>query len=167
MQIPFVGRRMRGVRHFGAISGILIKHGLGELAERLWGRGRAPNGTPKTAWPDPGRMRRVLEELGPSFIKLGQLMSTRGDIFPPEYIEELSKLQDRVPPVPFDGIQAVIEKELQRPLNAIFEHIDSQSMAAASVAQVHSARLRTGERVAVKVIRPGIDKRIRNDIKIR
>jgi ubiquinone biosynthesis protein len=166
MQIPFVGRRMRGVRHFGAISGILIKHGLGELAERLWGRGRAPNGTPKTAWPDPGRMRRVLEELGPSFIKLGQLMSTRGDIFPPEYIEELSKLQDRVPPVPFDGIQAVIEKELQRPLSAIFEHIDSQSMAAASVAQVHSARLRTGERVAVKVIRPGIDKRIRNDIEL-
>jgi ubiquinone biosynthesis protein len=166
MQIPFVGRRMRGVRHFGAISGILIKHGLGELAERLWGRGRAPNGTPKTAWPDPGRMRRVLEELGPSFIKLGQLMSTRGDIFPPEYIEELSKLQDRVPPVSFDGIQAVIEKELQRPLSAIFEHIDSQSMAAASVAQVHSARLRTGERVAVKVIRPGIDKRIRNDIQL-
>ncbi|RJQ83205.1 MAG: AarF/ABC1/UbiB kinase family protein [Desulfobacteraceae bacterium] len=166
MQLPLVGRRLRGVRHFGAISRVLIKHGLGEIAERLWGRGRTVKGAPRSGWPDPARIRRALEELGPSFIKLGQLMSTRGDILPPEYVEELSKLQDRVPPVPFSAIQAVIEKELQQPLTAVFEHIDVQSMAAASVAQVHSAQLKTGERVAVKVIRPGIDKRIRKDLEL-
>lgn len=166
MELPYVGRRVRGVRHFGAISRVLIKHGLGEVADRLWGRGKADKDAPKSGLPDPARIRRVLEELGPSFIKLGQLISTRGDIFPPEYIEELSKLQDRVPPVPFSAIQAVIEKELQRPLPDIFEHIDPECMAAASVAQVHSARLKTGERVAVKVIRPGIDKRIRNDLEL-
>jgi ubiquinone biosynthesis protein len=82
-------------------------------------------------------------------------MSTRGDIFPPEYIEELSKLQDRVPPVPFDDIRKVIEQELGMPLDALFDHIDPNAMAAASVAQVHSARLQSGEKVAVKVIRPG------------
>jgi len=163
---PFSSRRIRGVRHFGAISRILIKHGLGEVGDRLWGRGRKATRVAGSAWPDPARIRHALEELGPSFIKLGQLMSTRGDIFPPEYIEEFSKLQDRVPPVDFEAIQATIERELRQPLDAVFDHIDSQSMAAASVAQVHAARLKSGERVAVKVIRPGIDKLIRKDIEL-
>ncbi len=166
MYFPFGGRRIRGIRHFGAISRILIKHGLGEVAERLWGRTRTEAGSTRTALPDPTRIRKALEELGPSFIKLGQLLSTRGDLFPPEYIEELSKLQDQVPPVPFEQIQYVIEKELRRPLGDVFEEINQRAMAAASVAQVHSARLRSGEKVAVKVIRPGIDKRIRKDIEL-
>lgn len=166
MFLPFRSRRLRGIRHFGAISSILMKHGFGEVVERLRGRKPAKDGGAPSGLPDPARIRKALEELGPSFIKLGQLMSTRGDIFPPEYIEELSKLQDRVPPVPFEEIKKVIEQEMRRPLDALFDHIDPNAMAAASVAQVHSARLQSGEKVAVKVIRPGIDKRIRKDIEL-
>jgi ubiquinone biosynthesis protein len=166
MVFPFRSRRLRGIRHFSAISGILIKHGLGELAERLRGRKGAKVDAAPSGLPDPARMRVVLEELGPSFIKLGQLMSTRGDILPPAYIEELSKLQDRVPPVPFAGIQKVIEKELRLGLDKLFDHIDPVAMATASVAQVHSARLKSGEKVAVKVIRPGIADRIQKDIEL-
>jgi predicted unusual protein kinase regulating ubiquinone biosynthesis (AarF/ABC1/UbiB family) len=88
----------------------------------------------------------ILEELGPSFIKLGQLMSTRADLFPPEYIDEFTKLQDQVPPVPFDGIRRLIEDELGQPLDQLFDSIDETAMAAASVAQVHTARLKTGEK---------------------
>ena len=157
------GYRLRGIRHFGAISRILLKHGLGEFGERIWGKRR---GSAKTGLPDPARVRRALEDLGPSFIKLGQLLSTRGDVLPPEYIEELSKLQDQVPPVPFDQIHPVIEGELRRPLEDIFDHIDPQPLAAASVAQVHEARLKNGARVAVKIIRPGIDKRIQKDLQL-
>ena len=166
MQFPFGSRRIRGIRHFGAISRVLIKHGLGEVSERLWSRKKAAAGRVKSGLPNPARIRRALEELGPSFIKLGQLMATRGDMFPPEYIEEFSKLQDSVPPVPFEEIQAIIERELKQPLHDVFDHFNPQSMAAASVAQVHSAYLKSGEKVAVKVIRPGIDKRIRNDIEV-
>jgi ubiquinone biosynthesis protein len=161
MQLLSGSRRIRGIGHFAAISHILIKHGLGELSERLFGRRRVGA---KSGLPDATRIRRVFEELGPSFIKLGQLLSTRGDILPVEYIEELTKLQDRVPPVPFDEIRRTIEQELQQPLETLFAHFEPRAMAAASVAQVHAARLKSGERVAVKVIRPGIDKRIRKDI---
>ncbi|UCD80382.1 MAG: AarF/ABC1/UbiB kinase family protein, partial [Desulfobacterales bacterium] len=118
----------------------------------------------RTIYPSPLRIRRVLEELGPSFIKLGQLMSTRADIFPPEYIEEFKKLQDQVPPIPFEDIQAVIERELKRPISDIFVSIDKEALAAASVAQVHMAELDEDRRVVVKVIRPGISKKVREDI---
>jgi ubiquinone biosynthesis protein len=157
------GNRIRGIRHIGAITQILLKHGLAEFGERLWGR----KGTP-SRWglPRPDRVRRALEDLGPSFIKLGQLLSTRGDVLPSEYIEELSKLQDQVPAVPFSQIQPVIEGELGRSLDDIFDTIAHQALAAASVAQVHAARLKSGERVAVKVIRPGIHKRIQKDIQL-
>ena len=156
-------RRMSGLLHFGTISRILIKHGLGDVADRLFGRAR---GRVKSTLPDPARIRRALEDLGPSFIKLGQLMSTRADVFPPDYIEEFSKLQDSVPPVPFEEIRHLIESELKQPLNQLFKDIDPASLAAASVAQVHSAHLHSGEKVAVKVIRPGIEKRIRSDIQL-
>jgi ubiquinone biosynthesis protein len=107
-----------------------------------------------------------LEDLGPSFIKLGQLMSTRADLFPAPYIEELRKLQDQVPAVSFSEIQQVIEEELKEPIGGIFRECCSESVAAASVSQVHSARLFTGEKVAVKVIRPGIRKIIEQDIQL-
>lgn len=155
--------RLRGIRHFGAISRILLKHGLGEFAERLRGK---REGKTKTGLPDPTRIRRALEDLGPSFIKLGQLLSTRGDVLPPEYIEELSKLQDQVPPVPFNEIQPIIEGELRQNLDDIFESFEQDALAAASVAQVHTARLKNGEKVAVKVVRPGIEKRIQKDLQL-
>ena len=93
-------------------------------------------------------------------------MSTRADLFPPEYIDELKKLQDRVPPVPFSEIKEVIEEELKRPLSEIFKEFEPDPIAAASVAQVHRARLATGEELAVKVIRPGIDRKISQDIRL-
>ncbi len=163
MTIGFKSRRITGIRHFGTISRILLKHGLGEISTRLLGSNRSKV---KTGLPDPVRIRKVLEDLGPSFIKLGQLMSTRADIFPPEYIEEFTKLQDQVPPVPFKEIQDLIEAELRQPIDQLFDRIESDCMAAASVAQVHTAHLKSGEKVAVKVIRPGIHKRIRNDIQL-
>jgi ubiquinone biosynthesis protein len=149
------------------------KHGFGDIAERLFKREKkrtvdpeAKELTAKNGFPSPRRVRRVLEELGPSFIKLGQLMSTRADIFRTEYIEEFTKLQDQVPPVSSSKIREIIQKELGRPLEKIFAEFTSESMAAASVAQVHTARLFTGEQVAVKVIRPDIDKEIRKDIRL-
>jgi ubiquinone biosynthesis protein len=163
MPFPFSSSRITGIRHFGLISRVLMKHGMGEIVDRLKGRSGGKN---KAGFPDPVRIRRTLEELGPSFIKLGQLMSTRADLFAPEYIDELTKLQDQVPPVPFDGIRRLIETELNQPLDQLFQQIDETAMAAASVAQVHSARLKSGEKVVVKVIRPGIEKRIRKDIQL-
>ncbi|GAB6907064.1 ABC-1 domain-containing protein [Desulfosarcina cetonica] len=163
MPFPFSSRRLSGIRHFGLISRVLIRHGLGEIVDRLRGGGSTRI---KSGLPDPARIRRILEELGPSFIKLGQLMSSRGDLFPPEYIDELTKLQDQVPPVAFEEIRGLIESELGEPLEQLFTSIDEKVLAAASVAQVHTATLKTGEKVAVKVIRPGIEKRIRNDIQV-
>ncbi|MFP5213250.1 MAG: ABC1 kinase family protein, partial [Acidobacteriota bacterium] len=164
---------MKGIRRFGTITKVLIKHGLGDVAERLFGeRGEKAKDLGeeellfRSGFPSPRRIRLVLEELGPSFIKLGQLMSTRADIFPPEYIEEFKKLQDSVPPVPFGDVKAVIERETRRKLDDVFADFDAQALAAASVGQVHTARLFTGEKVAVKIIRPGIEKKIRQDIRL-
>ena len=163
--------RVRGLRRFGAIARILAKHGFSDLLDRIFHRDASPAALPpdellpgKAMYPSPQRIRKVLEELGPSFIKLGQLMSTRADLFPPEYIEEFKKLQDRVPPVNFEQIRNVVEKQLKLPLDEPFESFEAESLAAASVAQVHLARLASGESVAVKVVRPGIDKKIREDI---
>ena len=151
----------------------MLNTALEIIAERLFKKAekepvdqKQEEWTVKNGFPSPQRIRRVLEELGPSFIKLGQLMSTRADIFPTEYIEEFTKLQDQVPPVPFSDIKRVIEQELRRPLEEIFEEFILKSMAAASVAQVHLAKLFSGESVAVKVIRPNIDKEIRKDIRL-
>lgn len=164
---------VRGIRRFGTITRVLFKHGLGDVGERLFsvrdGKSRDEADEEhlfKAGFPSPRRIRLVLEELGPSFIKLGQLMSTRADLFPPEYIEEFKKLQDSVPPIPFGDVKAVIEKELKRPLDSVFASFDPDSIAAASVGQVHMARLFTGEKVAVKIIRPGIEKKIREDVRL-
>jgi ubiquinone biosynthesis protein len=163
MAFPFSSNRIRGIRHFGLISRVLIKHGMGEIIDRMKGRTATRI---KSGLPDPVRIRRTLEELGPSFIKLGQLMSTRADLFPAEYIDEFTKLQDQVPPVPFDEIRQLIETDLDEPLSQLFASIEEPALAAASVAQVHTALLKTGEKVAVKVVRPGIEKRIRKDIQV-
>jgi len=164
---------LRGMKRFGVIAKVLLKHGLGDVVEKLAGR-KDKEGEPakikgaalKPGVLSPRRIRLVLEELGPSFVKLGQLMSTRADIFPAEYVEELRKLQDRVPPIPFAEIQKVIEEELKRPSEEIFAELDTAAFAAASVAQVHHATLPGGEKVVVKVIRPGIMKKIREDIRL-
>jgi ubiquinone biosynthesis protein len=165
--------RVSNIKRFGVITRLMVKHGLGDILDRILNRGKASAGdksdrpvVARTVYPSPQRIRRVLEELGPSFIKLGQLMSTRADVFPPEYIDELTRLQDQVPPIPFEKIKEVIERELKSPLTDIFKSIEPEALAAASVAQVHMAELESNERVVVKVIRPGIDKKIREDIRL-
>ncbi len=163
------GNRFKGFRRLGAIARVLMKHGCGAVADRLTSRRKSRSGADSlgpSGFPAPRRIRLVLEELGPSFIKLGQLMSTRADIFPPEYVEEFKKLQDRVPPLAFAEIKQLLEAELRQPLAALFADFSTESIAAASVAQVYSARLFSGARVAVKVIRPGITKKIREDIQL-
>ena len=165
--------RVSNIKRFAVISRIMAKHGFGEILARIFERkdpaskiGDDSTGIVRTIYPSPRRIRLVFEELGPTFIKFGQLMSTRADLFPPEYLEEFKKLQDRVPPIPFADIQTVIERELKQPVSEIFVSIQPESLAAASVAQVHLAELSGGEFVVLKVVRPGIDKMIREDIRL-
>jgi ubiquinone biosynthesis protein len=110
------------------------------------------------------RLRLTLESLGPIFIKFGQLLSTRPDLVPPDIVLELSKLQDQVAPFDSAVAMAIIEEALGQPATEIFAEFDPQPMASASVAQVHPATLHSGQRVVVKVLRPGIEGIIRNDI---
>lgn len=112
------------------------------------------------------RLRRILEELGPTFIKLGQVMSTRPDLFPEDVICELEKLQSHVPQFPYHQVKAIIEEELDQPLEQIFKYFDEVPLAAASIGQVHRATLDSGEDVAVKVQRPEISKKIDIDFEI-
>jgi ubiquinone biosynthesis protein len=163
--------RVRGFRRFWKILRVFTKHGCGDIVAYVFRRKdksyETKDGIPvRPKFPSPERIRMAFEELGPSFIKLGQLLSTRADVFPSEYVEEFRKLQDQVPPEPFPAIKTIIEKTLKRPLYDIFQEFDPQSIAAASVAQVHAAKLYSGEQVAVKVVRPGIDKMIRDDIRL-
>lgn len=180
---------MKGIRRFSEITRVLVRHGFGDVLDRILDRSPDPDvsqdsldndieqtkieqakieqaGHGKNAFPSPVRIRQVLEELGPSFIKLGQIMSVRADIFPPEYIEEFKKLQDQVSPVSFEEIKEVIETESGSSLDVLFSEFSENSIAVASVAQVHSALMPTGQKTAVKVIRPGIEKKIREDIKL-
>lgn len=110
------------------------------------------------------RIRYTLEDLGPIFVKLGQMLSTRPDLLPPEIAKELAKLQDKVPPFPGDVAIEVIEESYGQPINEIFEYFDEIPLASASIAQVHVARLHDGKEVIVKVVRPDIIKTIKRDI---
>lgn len=163
----------KGFRHFVVICVVVLKHLLWDLA----GRWRPRSGSKDTGgagrellfkggFPGPRRLRLMLENLGTSFIKLGQLLSTRPDMLPNAYIEELKNLQDKAPPVPFDDIRRVIETETGQKLEVLFSDFEPECLAAASVAQVHRARYANAHTVAVKVIRPGIHIRIQQDIRV-
>lgn len=163
------------IQRLARIFAVLAAHGFGYLEHYLKFRGLAPRISQivrrtKVSAKDIERLKparrivMVLEELGPTYIKLGQLLSTRPDIIPDEYIEELAHLQDEVPP--FDPLKAreIIEYELGRPIESLFQNFSETPIAAGSIAQVHSARLKTGEEVVVKVKRPRIDRIIRDDL---
>ena len=128
------------------------------LALSPWRLHRAP------ALPRGVRLRRALEELGPVFIKFGQMLSTRRDLLPTDIADELAKLQDNVPPFPEQQSITIIEKGLGKPVAELFASFDPKPMASASVAQVHAATLHSGEQVVVKVIRPDIEPVIRQDL---
>lgn len=110
------------------------------------------------------RIRKTLEDLGPIYIKFGQALSTRKDILPDDIADELVKLQDKVPPFPNDQALQVIEEQLGQPVSNAFAEFDHTPLASASVAQVHTATLHSGEKVVVKVLRPNIESRIKSDI---
>jgi ubiquinone biosynthesis protein len=154
------------------ISKVLARHGFGEIVNRLGlGRGRRPGEEAQSETRPTGsvgvRVRNVLEDLGPSFVKLGQIASTRSDVLPADVVSELKKLLDAVPPVPASAIRERIESSLGAPLSELFESFDDTPLAAASVAQVHRATLRTEaglEQVVVKVQRPNIAETIASDL---
>src|SRR5215831_9265145 len=154
------------------ISKVLVRHGFGEIVNRL-GLGRArktgEDAVSETRTKDSvgARVRHVLEDLGPSFVKLGQIISTRSDLLPVDVITELMKLLDDVPPVPATAIRERIENSLGAPLDEVFESFEDRPLAAASVAQVHRATLRTADglqHVVVKVQRPNIAETIASDL---
>ncbi len=167
--------KLRVIGRLVQIQRVLLKHGLDDFVRAthlyrplrflfflspwmwLW-RGRAaPRGE---------RLRLALQELGPIFVKFGQAVSTRRDLLPPDIAEELAKLQDRVPPFPAALARAMIERSLGRPIAQIFASFEDEPLAAASIAQVHAARLNSGREVVVKVLRPGMRERIEGDLQV-
>jgi ubiquinone biosynthesis protein len=155
-EIPETDPRLvaRGAR----IASVMTKHGV----KALFGKTGEDGATGRRA--QARHLRSALEELGPTFAKLGQVLSTRPDLLPPEFIEELATLQDNVPPLTEEEVVKVMEQELGVPWEDVFESIDPLPMAAGTIAQVHRATLTAGERVVVKVQRPTAREEIEQDL---
>lgn len=168
MRLRVIGRLLR-------IQRVLVRHGLDEfildthlfrplryvfyLSPATWFERRKGGSLGE-------RIRLALEELGPIFMKLGQALSTRRDLLPPEIADELAKLQDRVPPFSGAEARAIVEQAHGRPVSETFAEFEEAPLAAATIAQVHAARLHTGEHVVVKVVRPGVREKIERDIEV-
>ena len=150
------------------IAGVLIGHGWNSLRENfgLAASGSAPSNTQRNALIPPEHLRRALEELGTTFIKLGQILSTRADLLPPAYLAELSKLQDAAPSVPFEAVRKVLIAELGQPVEKAFANFDPRPLAAASIGQAHAATLMDGTEVVVKIRRPGVVEQVHEDLEI-
>ena len=171
-----VNRNIRTIRRYRTILGVLIKYGFGhfveqlnidyylELGKRIVTLNKMPKELERLSQPQ--RLRLAMEELGPTFIKLGQLLSTRPDVLSKEYILEFSKLQDKVPAVSFAEINAQVKRELGSPAEELFAEFSREPIAAASIAQVHHGRLKSGEEVVFKIRRPGIIKTVETDIDV-
>lgn len=161
--------RRRHLARVKEILEVLAKHGLSQLFSQFgledwfikW-KGKEVN----SHLSPPERLRLALEDLGPTFVKLGQLLGTRPDILPMEYISELEKLQDQVNPVPFKLIASEIEAELGMRLNQVFAHLDEAPLASASIGQVHVGKLLDGTQIVVKVQRPRVSEVIETDLAI-
>jgi ubiquinone biosynthesis protein len=174
-KIGVIGRTYRHLNRYRQILAVLFKYGFGDLLEMLKidqyievglqmiSRKRA---TRVERLNRPQRLRMAFEELGPTYIKLGQILSTRPDLVPMEYIDELSSLQDKVPSFPFEQVRNVVSAEFGMPPEDLFDTLEEEPFASASIGQVHRAVLKDGESVAVKFQRPGIQKIIEVDLEI-
>ena len=174
-KIGTISRTYRHMERYVEILSILFRYGFGDLISSLkieqyldLGR-RVFSGKDRERLDTlsrPERLRMALEELGPTFIKLGQVLSARADLLPEEFIHELTKLQDEVPAVPYEEVEKVLSTELKGTQKELFRDVEPEPLAAASIGQVHLAHLVDGEVVAVKVQRPGIRRTVEVDLEI-
>ena len=172
-RLPQTFRNIGRARHILAVLG---RHGFTEVLARLGLEGVTHTllkiVTFNRYHPDEGphtteeRIRMAMEEMGPTFVKLGQILATRPDLVPLSLVTELKRLEDRVPPFGAEEARAEIESELKKPVGELFASFDREPLAAGSIAQVHRAVLKTGERVVVKVRRPGLERLMRTDVDI-
>ncbi len=167
MMIPTL-LAMRDISRMREIITVMTKYGLGGFLQRIkLSYGSADESASGSRYMStPRRFRMAFEELGPTFVKLGQILSTRVDIFDAEWIEEFEKLQSNVAPIPVASIDELIESYLGRPMGEVFRSFDSVPVGSASIAQVHKAVLSDGETVAVKIKRPDIEPIIQADLRI-
>jgi ubiquinone biosynthesis protein len=187
---------VRDLARLREITAVLARHGFGELVARAgFGRAKKKSADGQTLPPPPDaqntpeipgeelargeeekakigrgeRVRLVIQDLGPSFIKLGQIASTRADLVPDDILKELRRLQDDVPPIPYDDVKKVVESSLGAPIESLYKHFDHEPLATASIGQVHRATLVTpdGEhQVVVKVQRPGVAETVARDVEL-
>jgi ubiquinone biosynthesis protein len=152
------------LKRYAEIVALLVKYGRSDLVDQsaLTLRGSQPQGTGNA--PQAEELADDLEMLGPTFIKLGQLLSTRGDLLPEPYLEALARLQDQIEPFPYEEVERIVSTELGGRISKLFLDFETQPMAAASLAQVHRATMRDGRAVVVKVQRPGVRKIIVEDL---
>ncbi|MDR2998185.1 MAG: AarF/ABC1/UbiB kinase family protein [Microbacterium sp.] len=153
------GRWRRRTARYAQVSRIAMRHGLGAHLGGARRHERHGEDLPR-------RLRLALDDAGGAFVKLGQVLSTRRDLLPPAYVDELSRLQNDVSPVPWDAVAATLGEELDAPVDEVFADFDTEPLAAASIAQVHRATLHTGERVVVKVQRPEVRTIVDRDLDI-
>lgn len=169
-------RRVGNAVRLAEVIQVLVKHGFADVIQRLGLSGGLPTRVARRFFggeePEapPGtigaRLRAALTELGPTFVKFGQILSTRPEIVGNSIASELSVLQDRVPPVPFDEIEGALERAVGGPLDEVYSEFDKTSVASASLSQVYRARLHDGAEVAVKVQRPGVSGVVRSDLNL-
>jgi ubiquinone biosynthesis protein len=155
-----LGIAARDLERLTQVTATLVRHGFGALV----GRGGPGDGAPDGALGPAARFTRLLADLGPTFIKLGQVLSIRRDLLPAEYIAALETLQDTAPEVPFAAVREVIEVGLGRPLAAVFASFEERPLGTASIAQTHRAAALDGTPLVVKVQRPGIERTLRGDL---
>jgi ubiquinone biosynthesis protein len=168
-------RRIKEITRVRRVIEVLVRNGLGFLVEqlaldrfvpRLWRRRRLRAEQAASRRTMPERLRRTLEELGATWVKVGQFLSGRADLLPPAYIEELTKLLDDAPPVAIGEVREVILRELGAPVESLYARFDEVPIASASIGQVHRASLSNGQEVIVKVQRPGIEAEVEADLNL-
>lgn len=163
--------RFQHLQRYRTIVSALARNGLGYATDKLSDKGKTWFHKDEEADFPKGkklgvRIRLMLEQLGPTFVKLGQIASTRSDVIPADIIEALQKLQDHVEPFPYSEVTKLVESELQASISSIFCSFSEQPLGAASIGQVHEAVLKNGDRVVVKIQRPGIQETIETDLEI-